>query len=140
MLKRKREKECVEEQTYNKKTKIQKQMIDGIINYDKKELHSIKINNVFLTAKVKEYDVNITQVDGKIKFLCSCTGDVYTNFNNSYCKHIALSIKELIKEYLKENEKFFRDKAVYELFKENIEFLTMNIQNINIKNESTFPQ
>ncbi len=115
-------------------------MIDGIINYDKKELHSIKINNVFLTAKVKEYDVNITQVDGKIKFLCSCTGDVYTNFNNSYCKHIALSIKELIKEYLKENEKFFRDKAVYELFKENIEFLTMNIQNINIKNESTFPQ
>ncbi len=139
MLKRKRT-YCMEEQTYNKKTKIQKQMIDGIINFDKKELHSIYIKNINMNTKVKEYDVNIYTENGKIKFICSCSGDITVNYNNCYCKHIALSIKELIKEYLKENEKFFKDKELHNIFKENIDFLTSNIKSINIKNESTIPE
>jgi hypothetical protein len=123
----------------NKKIKIHNQMINGMACFDKKDNIDVQINNISMNVTVKNYNVNIFSSLIGLKFICSCSGNIYDKFSSFYCKHIAIAIRELIKEYMKENDRFFQEKQKHDTLKENIDFLTSNIMNINI-NESSFSE
>jgi len=126
-------------QIENKTNKIQRQLVDCIINFDKHE-HNVfetKINNINMDINVKDYNVKINtniDINSENKSIFSCTCSSLENYNNFYCKHIAMAIKELIKLYINENIKYINEKKDYDIFKENIDFLNTNIANINISN------
>lgn len=124
-------------QIVNKTNKIQRQLVDCIINYDKYE-HNIfesKINNINLDINVKDYNVKIIS-NNENKSIFSCTCSSLSNYNNFYCKHIAMAIKELIKLYINENIKYMNEKKDYDNFKENIDFLNTNIARFNISDNN----
>ncbi len=137
-LKRKRE-YSIDEQITRKKARICNQIYDGVLNYNHNELHNVVIKNVNIEAKVKNYDVKININDFDKTFKCSCTNDVYINYHHNYCKHISLAFKDILKIYLRENEKFLKEKNEEIIFKENVEFLRSNIKNININNNNENP-
>jgi len=122
-------------QIENKTNKIQRQLIDCIINYDKLEhnIHENKINEMYINASIKDYDVKISSTNNKASFACSCSS--LDNYNNFYCKHIAMAIKEIIKTYINENIKYISEKKDYDILKENIDFLNTNIMNFNISDK-----
>jgi len=122
----------IEEQFANKKIHIANQMMDGIYQYEKKN-QSVSILDINVSARVKDYDVKIYKTHEGTKYVCSCTNDVYKNFQSNYCKHISMAFKEMIKDYLRENEKFFKSKCQEELFRENIEFLKSSFKDIKIR-------
>lgn len=128
----------IEEQSSNKKCRILNQMMDGIHQYKNKNSNVI-IQDVNITAKVKDYDVKIIKNVFGSKYTCSCTPDVYYNYQSNYCKHISMLLKEIIKDYLRENETFFQQKKQEELFRENIDFLKSSFKDININNADENP-
>ena len=123
----------IDDQYQNKKSRIVNQMMEGVYQYNKKNT-SVNILDVNMVVRVKDYDVRIYKSHEGTKYICSCTNDVYKNCQSNYCKHISMAIKELVKDYICENEKFFKHKQQEELFRENIEFLKSSFKDIKICN------
>jgi hypothetical protein len=130
------------EESISKKSKIINQLVDGV--YDYKNINgNVNILGLNIIAKVKDYNVTISKTFGKTKYSCTCTTDVYKNYHSNYCKHISMAIKEIIKDYLRENDNFFTHKGEECIFRENIEFLKSSIKDIkicNINYEDSIPK
>lgn len=123
----------IDDQTIKKKSRILNQIMDGISQYDNKN-KSVNILNINIIAHVKDYEVKIYNSNEGMIYICSCTNDIYKNYQSNYCKHISMAIKEIIKDYLCENENFFKQKGKEEIFRENIEFLKSSLKDIKICN------
>lgn len=121
------------EESLNKKSRIINQLADGVYDY-KNTSGNVNILGLNIQAKVKDYDVSIYKSFGTTKYSCSCSTDVYKNCQSNYCKHISMAIKEVIKDYLRENDRFFKHKGEEYIFRENIEFLKSSIKDIKICN------
>jgi hypothetical protein len=136
-MKRSREQSdiAINDQLKNKRARIVNKFLDVIDNPDKEicKTKNIKINTINFNVDVGPYNVQIFNMFGNTKFLCSCNPNgVYMNFTNNYCKHITYAMSELLKMYVKENENYFKEKKNDVELKENIEFLKSNISNITI--------